>query len=301
MIFRMATAAVGVLICLAACGKPVAAPAPQAASPSPSPSQSPRVPDLPRGGDQTVTLDWAGGVRIAIVHAPPTYRPGMPMVVALHYRGADPDVMRRMTGLDAKADREGFVVVYPEGVKGAFNALVCCGELDDVGFVRALIGHMTDTWQIDRRRVFLTGISNGADMSFRMAVEASDLIAAIAPVSGGFIGSKPDDPQYAAQTPVSVVTFMGSLDRPSEYQAGLTAWGVREKCKAGPANWFDTGRTVRRTTAKCADGTEVVSYLVNGMGHRWPGGTVVGLGDPNTKINAVDAMWAFFAAHPKKA
>jgi polyhydroxybutyrate depolymerase len=301
MILRMATAAFGVLICLAACGKPTTAPTAAAPSPSASPSASPRVPDVPRGGDQTITLDWAGAVRIAVVHAPPKYRAGMPMVVALHYRGADPDVMRRMTGLDAKADREGFVVVYPEGVKGAFNALVCCGELDDVGFVRAVIGHMTDMWKVDRKRVFLTGISNGADMSFRMAVEASDLVAAIAPVSGGFIGSKPDNPQYAAKTPISVITFYGGLDRPAEYESGLKAWGTREKCKPGPVSWFDSGRTVRRTTAKCADGTDVVGYLINGMGHRWPGGTIVGLGDPNTKINAVDVMWAFFAAHPKRA
>lgn len=100
--------------------------------------------------------------------------------------------------MDRLADRESFIAVYPNG-NGRFgkrlltwNAGTCCAYLvinnvDDVGFVRALVATLAEKVPIDRRRVYATGLSNGAMMSHRLAAEAADLIAAVAPVAGGMV------------------------------------------------------------------------------------------------------------------
>ncbi|NUR70035.1 MAG: polyhydroxybutyrate depolymerase [Hamadaea sp.] len=245
-----------------------------------------------------MALDVGGQTRTAQAHAPAGYQPGMPLVVAFHYYRSDVDVLRRMTRLDAKADQKGFVVVYPETIISGFNAMDCCGDYDDVGFVKALVAHMIEVWQVDPRRVYATGISNGADMTFRMAVAAPGLFAAIAPVSGGFIGSRTADPAFKPAKPVSVVTFIGLLDNADVFNGGLDIWRTRLGCKPSAKGVYAKGITWTRT--RCADGSEVVDYQIAGMEHRWPGGTEVGLGSPETKINAVDVMWDFFAAHPRR-
>lgn len=262
---------------------------------------SSRPAETPAPGDHRLVLDWDGKQRSYEVHAPPGYRPGqaLPLVVVMHYRDGTPATMRAMTLFDGKADKEGFLVAYPVGIDGAVNALICCGSNDDVGFIRAMVEHVTNVWGADRKRVYATGISNGADMSFRMAVEAPGLFAAIAPVSGGFLGAKAaTDPAYKPSQPISVMSFAGKDDQLlGAIEDGLSAWYQKLGCAAGAAEWVDPDRTVSRTTAGCADGSQVISHVVSGMGHAWPGGTSVGLGNPTTRINAVDAMWSFFVAH----
>jgi polyhydroxybutyrate depolymerase len=94
---------------------------------------------------------------------------------------------------------------------------------------------------------------------------------------------------------------IGTIARTGRLQAGLRSWYRKLGCKPGAAAAVDPGKTVHRTIARCADRSEVVSYVITGMGHSWPGGTDEGLGDPDTKINAVDVMWAVFKAHPRRA
>jgi polyhydroxybutyrate depolymerase len=101
--------------------------------------------------------------------------------------------------------------------------------------------------------------------------------------------------------PVSVVTFVGSFDRATLYNEGLDRWRAKQGCKPAAHGYYDTEKKISWTRATCADGSEVVDYQIAGMAHRWPGGTEAGLGSPETKINAVDVMWAFFAAHPLRA
>ena len=266
-----------------------------------SPGTSSRPAETPAPGDHRLFQEWDGKERTYEVHAPPGYRPGhaLPLVVVMHYRDGTPATMRAMTLFDSKADKEGFLVAYPVGINGAVNALICCGSNDDVGFIRAMVEHLTNAWSADRKRVYATGISNGADMSYRMAIEAPGLFAAIAPVSGGFLGAKAGtDPAYKPSRPVSVMSFAGRDDQLlGAITDGLRAWYQKLGCTAGAAVRVDPGRTVSRTTAACADGSQVISPVISGMGHAWPGGTSAGLGDPNAQINAVDTMWAFFVAH----
>ncbi|MGN9813268.1 alpha/beta hydrolase family esterase [Micromonospora sp. BQ11] len=283
------TAALTLLLGAAACGGDDPPRRDGRADASASPSQ-PVVPE-PAPGDHRLTIEGRTGAYE--LHAPPGYRPGrkVPLVVAIHYRGADAAMMRAVTRLDAKADQEGFLVAYP-----------CCGGSEDVGFVRTMVEHLVRTWDVDPDRIYATGMSAGATMAYRLAMEAPDLFAAIAPVSGGLTGGQPAS--VAAQRParsVSVVSFIGADDRMADaLEIRLGQWRREYGCVERPVTWVDRAKTVNRVVSTCPGGTEVVGYTVNGMGHRWPGGAEVGLGAPDTAIVATDLIWDFFAAHPRR-
>lgn len=102
------------------------------------------------------------------------------------YPGTGDDVAQT-SGLTAKADKENFLVAYPDGHNQGFNALICCGSEDDVGLLRTITDRFIDKWNVDPDRVYATGISNGGDMSFKAAAELHDIFAAITPVSGGYM------------------------------------------------------------------------------------------------------------------
>ena len=256
--------------------------------------------ERPAAGDHKLTLDVGGKQRTVLLHAPPGYsgdRP-VPLVVALHFfpgSGAD---LRDMIGMDAKADEHGFLVAYPDGVAGGFNALVCCGAEDDVAFLRALTDRLIADWRVDPARVYATGISNGADMSFRLAVEASGVFAAIGAVSGGLGGPRAEAPGFRPARPVSVLTVIGGLDRYYEtFQAGLTMWRKRLGCV--PVRTPPPGaKGVHRSRARCADGSDLDVYVVDDMGHSWPGARS-GPMAVDAPITATDLRWDFFAAHPR--
>ncbi|MFF3644688.1 alpha/beta hydrolase family esterase [Streptomyces sp. NPDC002564] len=283
------------LLCpLTACGSDDDKPAP--------PTGVPAATESPRPGDQEVTLSWKGARRVYAVHAPPgfTRAERLPLVIALHPYPGDGASAAAISGLSAKADEENFLVAYPDGLNKAFNALICCGSQDDVGFVRTLTHRLTGTWNADPRRVYATGISNGADMAYKLAVELPDTFAAIAPVSGGYLGTDTESASYVPRTPVPVLTFLGGLDRSyAAMDAGIETWQRRLSCEPGkPAR---LGKKVTRTTARCGDGSEVVVYRLPGMGHSWPGGAGGGMADPEAGVDATDLMWEFFKSHIRKA
>lgn len=284
------TAVCGLL--LAGCGDE------QPAGEQPS-SQAPT--QRPGAGDHKLTLDVGGVQRAYRVHAPPGYsgdKP-VPLVVGLHFFPGSGEDLQNMIEMDAKADEHGFLVAYPDGVSAGFNALVCCGAEDDVGFLKALTERMVADWQVDPDRVYATGISNGADMSFRAAVEATGVFAAIGPVSGGLGGPLVAADDFVPKKPVSVLTVIGKLDQHYEtFQAGLEQWRKRLKCE--PVKVPPSARkTVQRSKARCADGSEVEVYVVTDMGHSWPGAQKGPMAVPDAPIVATDLIWDFFAAHPR--
>lgn len=269
---------------------------------SPEPSASRTAKETPRPGDQKVTMTWQGKQRTYTVHAPPGYTTAkpLPLVVVMHPYPADGAYAAQLTGFDAKADAEGFLVAYPDGVDQGYNALICCGGEDDVGFIGAMTKRLVDTWKADPRRIYATGISNGGDMSFKLAVELPGTLAAIAPVSGGYVGAPAQDATYLPKAPVSVATFVGGHDKyAGEFEKGIKSWSERLGCKAGRPEKV-TGTTTR-TRAKCRDASEVVAYRLPDMGHNWPGSKDLTMGETATGVNATDLIWEFFAAHPKAA
>ncbi|MFG3260205.1 alpha/beta hydrolase family esterase [Streptomyces sp. NPDC048172] len=257
--------------------------------------------DGPRPGNQRASLTWKGKKRTYRVHAPPGYRPSdtLPLVIALHPFPGTGKEMSELSGLDAKADKEKFLVAYPDGRSGGFNAFVCCGSEDDVGFIRQIVKKFTTDWHADKNRVYATGISNGGDLTLKLAVEVPDTFAAIAPVSGGFIGKAPLDPSYAPKSPVSLITFLGGTDRNySQFRDGMKSWHTRLKCTPESKQRLPKGNS--RTTASCRDGSETVVYTLPAMGHAWPGARGADLADPQAGLNATDLVWDFFEKHPRK-
>jgi polyhydroxybutyrate depolymerase len=287
---RLAILSVACGLLAAGCGgpRPATGPSDDASASAPS--------------DGAHTIDVKGVSRTYLLHEPAAHtgESPLPLVIALHSYPGSGATLRSIVGLDAKADRHGFLVAYPDGQAGGFNALVCCGSADDVAFLQALTQHLIGTGRVDPDRVYVTGISNGGDMTFRAAVELSELFAAVAVVSGGYIGPRTEEETYVPTAAISVLAIIGSEDRYfTSFQAGLATWHQRLRCV--PSTAAATSAAVARTTARCGDGSDVDTYVVDGMGHAWPGAHSGSLAAPDAPIVATDVLWDFFAAHPRRS
>jgi len=266
--------ALAVALSMVACGSEPGAEAP--------PTPAAPAPPSPAPGDHTVQI----GERESLVHAPPTYRPGtpIPLVLVLHGRPQTAEEIAELSGLSDTADAEGFLVAYPRGVDNAWRTSPGAGPPDDVGFLRALVGELVARWSVDPARVYATGFSNGAAMSYRLGAEASDLVAAIAPISGEYGGAP------APSAPVSVISFLGNNDRYVQaILAGRRQWVATNGCPEVEPVWADATKTFTRSATRCPNGSEVVDYTVNDMGHEWPRP-----GNPTSTVDANTMMWEFF-------
>jgi polyhydroxybutyrate depolymerase len=239
-------------------------------------------------------LEHDGLTRSFIVHVPAAYDNTRPIPLVLNFHGATMTaaLQQRTTGMDAKADEAGFVVVYPEGVDRSWNAGACCGEaasndIDDVGFARALVGYTRGRVCIDPNRIYATGFSNGGRMSYRLGCEAADLFAAIAPVAG--TKSFPDldnSPGCAPQRPIPLLDIMGSVDSRIAAQPGQIAeWREFNGCTDAEADvTYQEGQHACYSYQRCTAGTSVTYCIVDGLGHAWPRSGFV----------ANDRIWALF-------
>jgi polyhydroxybutyrate depolymerase len=303
--------------------------------------QSPEPPAATlRPGNHTIALRHAGRNRAYIVHVPPVMAGARPVLVAYHGGGGEAAGFQEYAGLDAVADREGFIVVYPFG-SGVlprrlltWNAGECCGYamtqgIDDVAFTVALLDDLSRRTTIDRRRVYATGHSNGAMMSYRLAAERSDIVAAIAPVAGAH------DVAAFAPTHVVAVLHMHSIDDPralygggmgppfpgtnvrSSHQPvmeGLERWLRFNRCsreprtvesRSGARNTVNASQTATLLAWEgCASGGDVRHWKLTGSGHGWPGTTQSPvrqeiIGPTTTLVNAAEEVWRFVSLHRK--
>lgn len=263
--------------------------------------------------------------RTFLLHIPPS-RPrrfglatSYPLVIVLHGSGANGATMRRMSGMDAIADRARFLVAYPDATTGAlglgadWNAGECCGaahgaNVDDVGFLRALVRALEREMPVDRRRIYVAGFSDGARMTYRMACELGTQVAAVAVVSGSIV-----DAQCAPKRPVPLIAFHGTDDdevpyRDSSYSTAvgrspaasnelppsIRFWATINHCRA--ARGARVAADVLLTTfTGCA--ADVVLYSIDGGPHEWPG-AAQDAGDPAHEVDASRQAWRFFAIHP---
>ncbi|MDP7016030.1 MAG: PHB depolymerase family esterase, partial [Pirellulaceae bacterium] len=178
-------------------------------------------------GDHTRTLTVGERARSYLVHIPPNYtrRQPTPVVLIYHGGGSNAQVMVRFSGMNRQADKSGFIAVYPSGTGRiekvlTFNGGNCCGyamrnKVDDVEFTRRLLDDLATVANVDQKRVFATGMSNGAIIAYRLASELSDRIAAIAPV-GGPMGTETCRPKR----PVPVIHFHGVDDENAPFKGG---------------------------------------------------------------------------------
>ncbi len=306
--------AVSALACMALAG-------PHRAQPDTSTTPAER--DLTR----TITVD--GRARRYHVHLPPAYdgRRALPLVVVLHGGGGSAERMDALTGFSAKADSEGFLVVYPEGtgpVRGdrilTWNSGNCCGYaldhgVDDIAFIRAMLDRIAREQHVDSLRVYATGISNGGMMAYRLACELAARFAAVAPVAGAL------NIDCAPSEPVSVMAIHGTADQHVLFAGGqgtqqadrrhpridqpvshaMSVWASTDGCVPAPARAMQALLRIERYTG-CRSGTEVELVAIEGEGHTWPGGTrwAFWAPEPTQAVHATAMIWDFFSAHPKQ-
>jgi len=274
--------------------------------------------------EQQRELRAAGANRTYLLYVPTTYRPShrAPVVFVFHGAGASPRGMARHTGFSALAEREGFIVVYPAGIGRRWNDGRGYGvPHDDVGFVRALLDTLGRQLSIDARRIYATGISNGAMFSYRLACDLPGVFAAIAPVAGAMPAALA--PTCTHEVPVALAAFQGTADRLMPYAGGGVAssrgralsaahsvefWAETAGCAPEPSVTLapdrapHDGMRVKLTSyAGCKDGRDVDLYTIEGGGHTWPGGPASSrrVGRVTRAIGATATIWAFFSGHPK--
>ncbi|HET9066540.1 MAG TPA: PHB depolymerase family esterase [Gemmatimonadales bacterium] len=284
--------------------------------------------------DEVITLRFDGMTRRYRLHLPPGQRPGpMAVMLALHGGGGTAAQFEGENGLDAVADREGFVTIHPDGTGPRPNRFftwnageACCGwarehDVDDVGFLAAVLRDASGRTSIDPARVYVTGHSNGAMMAYRFAAERADLVAAVIAVSGAmtsarFNPSRPvpvldihsiDDPRapYAGGTGPP---FPGTDHRVRHASviAGLKRWAARDGCGSvpvvGPTRdgvGPNRGQSVTHLVwPRCDAGMTVEHLRLSGVGHGWPGAVVPAgrrdlIGPGTTLVDAAEAAWEF--------
>jgi polyhydroxybutyrate depolymerase len=258
----------------------------------------------------------------------------MPLVLALHGGGGTGLNMEQLTlgGLNRLSETHGFAVVYPDGVdrhwndgRGVADYRAHRENVDDVGFISALIEHLAQTQGVDRNRVYSAGISNGGLLSMRLAHELSHKIAAIAPVAISITDKIAA--MRAPARPIPVVLIPGTHDPlvPWDggnlgFQGGLAVgrvlsvaetvryWVNHNRCAPEPTvtrepdrDPNDGTRVRRETYGGCSEGAEVVVYVVEGGGHTWPAGLQYlperVIGRTSRDIYANEVIWDFFRKH----
>ena len=297
---------------IAACGRRSGtSPIPSQITPPAEPQSVESHPSL-TPGDTTHTLVAGGIDRSYIVHIPSNYDASRPIPVVLIFHGFNlkAEDMIRITGFNTQADSVGFVAVYPQGSgkQPAWNGGRCCGEaqkqnVDDVGFIRLLLADLGKVINVDTKRVYATGFSNGAIMSYRLGCDLADQIAAIAPVSAA-----QETEVCQPSRPLSVIHFHGTADKLNPYDGGsrftsvkdsIQFWVNQDDCPTQPVS-ERSGSIVHDTYAPCEQSTAVELYTIEGGEHAWPGGEAVSaeIGKPTMEISATQVMWEFFMVHP---
>lgn len=274
--------------------------------------------------EATYTLNVKGALRKYILFTPSGKAKGpRPLVIVLHGGGGNGEQAKEMSSWNYEAQRRGWVVAYPYGSSRppsnalTWNAGQCCGYasesgVDDVSFIDRTIEDIAKRTSIDSSRVYVTGMSNGAMLAYKLACELSSKIAAIAPVAGTS-GNAVCKPAF----PVSVIHFHGTADKNVPYKGGVGQDAFDKTPKKSVANalgeWYSinkclapkTTRVVGNatfSTAKCLNQTEVSLVEIRGGGHSWPGSiNAYPPFDPvSTDVDATGVMAAFFDRHKRR-
>lgn len=275
--------------------------------------------------EQTLTVD--GRRRSVLIHVPKRLlgKADNPAVIVLHGGASNPRMMELYSGLSRKADEVGFIAVYPEGT-GRLNLLTwnagsCCGyavthKVDDLKFIGMVIDLLISRYRVAANRVYVTGISNGAMMAYRLAVEMPERIAAVAAVAGTL-----EVEARQVRAPVPIIHFHGTQDKHVPYDGGKGKRFSFNSVDATIAFWVKVNDLrpepkVESLPDRARDGTNVVKYSyankdniervvlykVIGGGHTWPGVERAEriLGTATLDISANDLIWDFFNRHVRK-
>ena len=283
-------------------------------------------------GDYCKKFQLDGRTRYYEVHAPSHQTPhntattstGRPVVLVFHGGYGYASYMRTITGLDAISDQHGFLVVYCAGTgakhmdRGLYwNTYRDIEKPNDVAYVETVLDDLPKYFEIDEQRIYAMGISNGAQMTFRIGAELSDRIAAIGTVSGQ---RGPGEFRKSPTQPVPLIHFHGGLDtwcplaggqgrvgagrQPVNYTAVdsvLKEWAENNKCSLKP-EVVSIGTESKQFRYQPQDlGGETILYVSQNAGHTWPGGppptrfeAFHDVGKVSQDVNASELMWEFF-------
>ncbi len=260
----------------------------------------------------------SGQKREYLLHVPLKYDRAKPtaLVISIHGAALWPAAQMKTSQWNKVADEQGFIVVYPSGtgfprifpMEGA--ALTA-----DVKFISDLIDTLEASYNIDPKRIYADGFSNGGGMAFALSCTVSDRIAAVGVVAGAQLlpWSWCTDSR-----PVPMIAFHGTADPIVPYDGGTTwksptqmpfpsvrkwaaSWARRNRCGAEAVESTIAAHVSRLEYAKCADDATVVLYTVGEGGHSWPGGRPIAewwVGPTSHEVDATGLMWAFFREHP---
>src|SRR5260221_4115643 len=229
-------------------------------------------------GGERFTLSWDGRERSYLLYARPQAGGKLPVVVALHRASQDGAAFAQETQFTAVGAAMGMAVVFPDGSGTApgrlsWNAHFCCGvgaaeQVDDIGFIGAMIDRIAATLPIDRKRVYATGMSTGGMLSYHLAAALPEWFAAIAPVSATIGGTSRNGDRFvtvAPDRPVPVMIIHGRKDPFVLFDGGspspisfpkrsnmgvaeaLSLWGAADGCAAPPALSEPAPGSVRRS------------------------------------------------------
>lgn len=252
-----------------------------------------------------------------------------PLLLVLHGGGGTNRGMLWLTNkkFNQLADRDGFFVVYPQGVDKSWNdgrpnkiSGAHRKDIDDIGFLRALIEYLLSEYPLDPNRVFATGISNGGLMAFRLGCSLSDKIRAIAPVTASLPSAIL--PRCRSESAVSLAVFNGTEDPLVPYNGGqitvfrrqrgealstddtIRIWQNKNRCSSKarvtefPDLTADGTHVTKFEYTQCAAESKVALYRIDGGGHTWPDGRQYlparRIGRTSRDINACDEIWEFF-------
>ncbi len=285
-------------------------------------------------GTHLFAVTVKGVERRYFLHVPPAYDPAKkwPVVVMFHGGGGTAKAAMWETGWAEKADKEGFLAVFPEGTPpdasrparfrdnpqtwndGSGRPGAARLEVADVEFVSLMLSDLKARFSVDERRIYATGFSNGASMTFRVARELSRVLAAAAPVAGAdWLDAK------TPERPVPILYITGTADplnpigggdirigqrtfgKKPQIQEMIGKWVKMAGCAEEPHAVYDKDGAMGIAYCLSGDAASVVLYTIDGHGHHWPGGKSAlpeSLAGKNTaKLKATDVIWEFFKVH----
>ncbi len=251
-----------------------------------------------------------------ILYIPEIYDGNTAVPLILNFHGFGSNAAQQMFYGDFRdiADTEGFLLVHPEGTTFIGNQFWNVGfpgissTIDDVGFTEALIDELATLYAIDLDRVYATGMSNGGFMSFLLACQLSEKIAAVASVTGSMTQDTFDD--CNAQRPTPVLQIHGTEDDVVLYNGNtlsipiadvISYWVDYNNCETTPTTTTfpdidpSDGSTIEHSVYEDGDNGITTEHMkVIGGGHTWPG-SVINTGGTNQDIDASMEIWLFFS------
>jgi poly(3-hydroxybutyrate) depolymerase len=237
------------------------------------------------GFSQSLKMQVGGVARTYILHVPPGVATGAPLMFVLCGHGMTGADQQRDTKMDVIADREKFIVAYPDAIEKNWDQ---AGD-SDFKFFLALIDTLDAKYHVDKNRIYAAGFSQGAGMTHGVGCGYADKFAAIAPVSGNI----PANCKPARAIPMFLTFGTKDIATPEKFMSSASTWAKLDECPTTPTVTRPYPATnpnslvTRISWGPCKNGTEVIADSIKDGPHEWPMNTA-------TKVNNSEEVWAFF-------